>query len=148
MKEKFLTVKEKVKYYYHLITEKLRWAKETAFSEEYNNYFAAVSFIPFIGWMIPLYLKPHNEFCQKQAKRAFYLAFIFLTIIAILLFVGIFFSRDWRLTRFVHAISIYIVEFTYFGFCIYGARMSILNKDAEIIDKFPFVAQLSNLIEL
>ncbi|MCX7679682.1 MAG: hypothetical protein N2316_10755 [Spirochaetes bacterium] len=130
------------------IVEKLKWAKDTAFSDEHNNYFTAIAFVPFIGWLIPLYLKPENEFCQRQAKRAFYLAMIFLGVLAVLLFAGIFFSRDWRMGRFIHAIAIYLVEFIYFGFCIYGIRMSILNKEAEIIDKFPLVKQLSTIIEL
>ncbi len=134
--------------YYRLLNEKIIYAREIAFSEKYNNYFAAVSFFPFIGWLIPLYLKPDNEFCQKQAKRGFYLACVFLTLIAFLLFIGIFFSRDWRVVRFIHAIVIYLAELTYFGFCAYGARMSVYNREAEIIDKFPFVAQLATIIEL
>jgi hypothetical protein len=138
----------KGKAYYSLIIEKAHRLKETAFSEHNNNYFAAVSFFPFIGWLIPLYLKPENEFCQMQAKRAFYLTCLVLFLIALLLFAGIFFSRDWRLARFIHAILIYMVELAYFGCCAYGARMSILNKEAEMIDKFPFLAQLATIIEL
>ncbi len=145
---KYVFLRKKAKQYYHIAKGKVIWVKEKAFSEEYNNYFAAVSFFPFIGWLIPLYLKPENEFCQKQSRRGFYLALIFLALLALLLFVGIFFSRDWRLVRFIHAIFIYLVEFIYFGFCVYGARLSVLNKEAEIIDKFPFIAQLATMIEL
>jgi len=133
--------------YARIESEALR-LKDLAFSEQYNNYFAAVAFVPFVGWLIPLYLKKDDPFCQEQGKAGFYLSFIFTSLALALIFISIFFSRDWHIARFVNAILVYLVYAVYFGFCAYGIRESIRNRRAELVDRIPLVAQLRAAIEL
>lgn len=124
-----------------------RW-KAIAFSEENNNYFAALSFVPFIGWLVPMYLKEENAFCQEQSKYGFYMSLLFTSVVVSLIFLGIFFSRDWRVVRLINVILIYLVYAVYFGFCVYGINESIKNRKAELIDRIPMIGRLRMLIEL
>ncbi|MBP7582415.1 MAG: hypothetical protein KBA61_00165 [Spirochaetes bacterium] len=122
--------------------------KDLAFSDQYNNYFAAVSFVPFVGWLIPLYLKKDDPFCQDQAKTGFYMALLFTTLALAIIFVGIFLSRDWRVARLIQAILVYLTYLVYFGFCAYGAHASINNRQAELINRIPLVMVLRGMIVL
>ena len=122
--------------------------KELAFSEEYNNYFAAVSFVPFVGWLIPLYLKKENGFCQEQARTGFYMALLFTTTALSFIFIGIFLSRDWHVARVIDVVLVYLTYLAYFGFCGYGIHASINNRRAELADRIPFIREVRGLIEL
>lgn len=129
------------------LAEALR-LRELAFSKEYNNYFAAVSFVPFVGWLLPLYLKKEDSFCQEQAKSGFYMALLFTSTALALIFIGIFLSRDWRVARLIDMVLVYLTYLTYFGFCAYGIHASINNRRAELLDRIPFIREARGLIEL
>lgn len=122
--------------------------KELAFSEEYNKYFAALSFVPFVGWLIPLYLKKEDAFCREQAKTGFYLSLLFTTLALAIIFSGIFLSRDWRVARLINVILVYLVYLVYFGFCGYGIHASINKRYADLIDRIPLIMHLRGMIVL
>ncbi len=148
IREKRLAILARVSKQYGKIKTGALRLKDLAFSERYNNYFAAVAFVPFVGWLIPLYLKKENPFCQQQGKSGFYLSFIFTSLVLLSVFVSIFLSRDWRIARFVNAVLVYMEYALYFGLCVYGIRESVHNRNASLIDRIPLMSKLRAAIEL
>ncbi len=59
----------------------------------YNKYFAAMAYLPFIGWLVPLYLKPDDELCQENGRRGFVLSVVFTGTALALFFLYFILSR-------------------------------------------------------
>ncbi|GAB4220898.1 MAG: hypothetical protein Kow00102_11540 [Spirochaetota bacterium] len=83
----------------------------------------SVAYVPYIGWLYPLYAFEHDAQVQKHAKRGLLYAMtavaIALTIFLILFMV----PRPWRLVRFILTLLLYINYFIYYAIVtvhIYG----------------------------
>jgi hypothetical protein len=118
------------------------------FAEKNRYYFAAVSFVPFAGWLIPLYLKRDDEYAQTQGKIGFYMAFFFTTIITLFFLINLFASKDLRVFRLIMVIFIYLLHLTYFSLCGYGIYLTLHQKKFDLILKIPYVDRFTSLIEL
>ena len=49
------------------IVSRLNSFKEKILSDRFNRLFAALSYLPFFGWLFPFSLKRENRLCQEQA---------------------------------------------------------------------------------
>ena len=111
----------------------------------YNKYFAAAAYIPFIGWLVPLYLKPDDALCQENGRRGFVLAVFFLGLAVSLFFLYlIFVPRGWRPVRFALALSVYIVYLSYFIVCAWAVYHLVGEKRLEM----PWLEKYIRLVEL
>jgi hypothetical protein len=131
-----------------LTGEKYSYYRKTIFSDENKYYFAAISFVPFLGWLIPLYLKKDDEFSQHQSKMSFHIALFFTIFPSLLLMINMFLSKEFRILRLILVLMIYLSHLAYFCICAYGIRLSINEKKFDIPDSFSFIARYLRLISL
>ena len=119
--------------------------KDSVDNNDRRSTFAVFSYlIPLIGWVIPLYLKKENKFCQFHAKQGFFLAVICVIIALLLNFINIFVPRDWRILRFVIVFAIYGVYIFYPLVCFAGIYASMRGRIFEIT----LIRRFMRLIEL
>jgi len=105
---------------------------ERALSDENEQYMAAAAYVPFIGWMLPLYLKPKSDFCQDHGKTGLLLSLFFLALVASLFFINLLIvPRDWRELRFGLVVLIYLSYGLYFPLCGYGIYRAVHGKKLE-----------------
>jgi hypothetical protein len=99
----------------------------------HSSYFAAAAYIPFVGWLIPLYLKRDDPLCQEHGKTGFLCAIVFTGAALSLFFLDLLFvPRDWRIVRLVVACAVYIVYAVYFPLCLRGIYTALQQKKLEI----------------
>jgi hypothetical protein len=111
----------------------------------YNKYFAAMAYLPFIGWLVPLYLKPDDELCQENGRRGFVLSVVFTgTALALFFLYFIFVPRDWRAVRFVLAFTVYLVHTAYFSVCAWAVYYLVREKRLEM----PWLEKYIHVVEL
>jgi hypothetical protein len=94
-----------------------------------SRCFAALSYIPFVGWLIPLYLKRDSHRCQNHAKQGLLLAAFFTPVILFLSLLNTLLPEDWREIRLALVVLIYGVYLLYFIFCIVGVVWSFNRKE-------------------
>ena len=100
---------------------------------EYNRYYSALAYVPFVGWMLPLYLKRDVRECQFNGKQGLLLAVaaaVPAVVLSILLYV--FLPREWRLVKFLVVILIYLIYLAYFAACVYGIVKSLKDEDTKL----------------
>jgi hypothetical protein len=119
--------------------------REEIFRPMYNKYFAAAAYIPFIGWLAPLYLKPEDSLCRENGRRGFVLAVCSIgTALALFFLYFVFVPREWRPVRFVLALSVYLVHLAYFSVCAWAAYSLIAEKRLEM----PWLEKYIRIVEL
>jgi hypothetical protein len=152
IKNKTLAAKEKIRFAvednYRIVSQKVREAWAEAMKDENSHYLAAAGYFPFIGWLVPVYLKEDDAFCQEHGKTAFYMALVILVAVTTLMLVNLFTTRDYRVIRLIIVILIYLIYFAYFLFISYGMYTSIHRKNFEIPDNIPALNKLRAIIEL
>ncbi len=94
-----------------------------------STCFAALSYIPFVGWLIPLYLKRNSHRCQAHAKQGLLLAAFFTSVILFLSLLNTLLPEDWREVRLALVVLIYGVYLLYFICCIVGVVWSFNRKE-------------------
>jgi hypothetical protein len=110
----------------------IREFKDEIFKKENSRYFAAFSYVPFAGWMVPLYMKREENTCQHHAKQGLILAVFFTGLVLFISIVDVFMPKEWREFRLILAILIYLLYLTYLTLCIYGARNSLNEKKISL----------------
>lgn len=119
--------------------------REEIYRPMYNKYFAAAAYIPFIGWLAPLYLKPDDALCQENGRRGLVLAVFFLgTALGLFFLYFILVPRGWRPVRFTLALSVYLVHLAYFSVCAWAVYHLIGEKRLEM----PWLEKYIRLVEL
>jgi hypothetical protein len=133
---------------FKITCEKYSYYRVAIFSDENKYYFAAISFVPFLGWLIPLYLKKEDEFSQYQSKMGFHIALYFTIFPWLLLMITMFSPKEFRIFRLILVIMIYLSHLAYFSVCAYGIRLSINGKKFEIPDNISYITRYLSLIRL
>jgi uncharacterized membrane protein len=80
VRDKSLDVGSKVKSKSQQASAKL---KDSLKSHENYNQYAAIGYIPIIGWLIPYFGKKESDHCQFHAKQSAIMALLFITVMAI-----------------------------------------------------------------
>lgn len=107
----------------------------------YNSYIKPfdimkLSYIPFIGWLIPMYLNK-DEFQKYHAKQGFVLA-VYFTLACIFLYCfKVFVPERADIVQLLVVILIYIHHIVYFTLCYLGTKMIISGEKGE----FPYINQ-------
>jgi len=107
----------------------------------YNNYIknfdlVKLSYFPFIGWFIPMYLNK-DEFQKYHAKQGFILA-VYFSLASIFLFCfKVFIPERADIIQFAVVMLIYIHYLVYFALCILGTMMIKKGEKGE----FPYINQ-------
>ena len=108
-----------------------------------------LTYLPFIGWFIPMSIRKDDEFYMFHAKQAFVFAAYVTSVSLVLYFLVYIFLPAWMdVPRFVLVMVIYFHYFLYAVICIMGTIM--LNKGQR--KNFPvigvYVSRVSALLNL
>jgi len=95
-----------------------------------------LSYVPFIGWFIPMYLNK-DEFQKYHAKQGFVLAVYFTTACIFLYCFKVFVPERADIIQLFVVILIYIHHIVYFTLCYLGTKMINRGEKGE----FPYIQQ-------
>ena len=95
------------------------------------------NYIPFVGWILPMTLFKNDSKIMHHAKQGFLLAFLTVITLLFLTFITIFIPKTSRLGHLILTIIIYLIELTYFIFCIVGTMWVIQQKEKN----FPLISK-------
>ena len=108
MKEKFIKIRQKTEEIY-VFLKRLDW----------ERILRITAYFPFIGWLLPMYLREGSDECQKNAREGFLLsavssaAFISLYLLRILVFGSI------KIAVFGITLLHIIGVLVYLGLCVW-----------------------------
>ncbi len=107
---------------------------------------ASYAYIPLFGWLLPLFLKKSDPFCQHHARQGFILAVIFvLTAVTLnLTNILIFTLQEYEDFRIGLIITIYVIYALYLMICIVNFILTAKGRELN----FPFIKYLAKYIEL
>jgi len=110
--------------------------------------YASYSYIPFLGWVIPLVLRRDNSFCMHHAKQGFVFFIMFVVAAVALNLLNIFAPREDRILRLCIVILIYAMYLAYIVLCVIAVKTSRkgmafnprpLYRFADMIDLSGFI---------
>ena len=102
-----------------------------------------MAYFPFIGWLLPLYMREEDRAAQYHGKTGLVLS-VSCILPALFLFLVNFISpADWRIFRFILVVMIYCVYVVYAAilaagiFSVYNEKTLQFDFLKKIIDKLP-----------
>ncbi|TAL36578.1 MAG: hypothetical protein EPN93_07060 [Spirochaetes bacterium] len=130
--------------YEPVVREKIELVRRSPGIEEYARYYAAAAYIPYVGWLLPLYLKRGHRFCEAHGRNGFTAAVAFAGVELAVFFLNLLFvPRDWRPVSFFLVLVIYLLHLAYFTMCAWGMREAYREKNLEI----PVLGKYTGIIE-
>ncbi|MGQ9844245.1 MAG: hypothetical protein ACUVRK_11885 [Spirochaetota bacterium] len=97
----------------------------------------SVAYVPYIGWLYPLYAFEHDAEVQKHAKRGLFYAIAAVAFALIIFLILFIMPRPWRLLRFVFTLLLYINYVLYYAIVVVHIY-HIWNKKDFSIAKIEF----------
>ncbi|HOM88663.1 MAG TPA: hypothetical protein PLH80_03700 [Spirochaetota bacterium] len=100
--------------------------------EHKQQIIASIAYIPYIGWLYPLYACEGDGVIQKHAKRGLLYAGVFVFAALVLFLLSFILPRSWRLLSFIVTIVLYINYFIYYAIVIIHIFNIWKGKDFSI----------------
>ncbi len=122
---------------YNTIVKKLKGI------EIQDTWYYYAAYIPFIGWLIPLFTREDDPVAQYHGKAGLILSVACILSVMFLLLLNFITPIDWRIFRFILVMLIYCLYALYAGTLVAGIvsvhRNTTLQWDfvQKIIDKLP-----------
>ncbi len=133
-----------IKQYSHILYAKIteHYTRAHTFCLEHTReILLSVAYVPYIGWLYPLYAYEHDAEVQKHAKRGLLYAVIAVAI-ALAIFTLLFMMpRPWRLLRFIFTVLLYINYLVYYAivtvhiYCIWNKKDFSIPKIEFYLEK-------------
>ena len=101
-------------------------------SERSNPYYAAAGYVPFVGWLAPLYLREKSELCQKCGKQGLILSIYIALFLFSVFFVDLFIPRSVKIASFVLIVLTYIVNIGYMAISVSGMYHAVYGRTIRI----------------
>ncbi len=125
---------------YATITEYYTHVK-TFCIEHKREIILSVAYVPYIGWLYPLYAFEQDVQVQRHAKRGLLYAMTAVAI-ALAVFLMVFMMpRTWRLVRFIFTILLYFDYFVYYAivtvhiYCIWNKKDFSIPQVENYLEK-------------
>jgi len=83
--------------------------------EHKREILLSAAYVPYIGWLYPLYAFEHDTEVQKHAKRGLLYAIAAVAIALIIFLIIFMMPRPWRVLRFVFTLLLYINYVLYYA---------------------------------
>jgi hypothetical protein len=109
-----------------------------------DTYFAAVSYFPFVGWVLPLSLKKENQWCLQNAKTGFMLSLFAIGIISLASVFKFILYGGFHIEGYTLVIIIYCLYSLYLIISLIGFIKALKNQ----IFYLPLISGLANKLEL
>ena len=103
-----------------------------------------LTYVPFIGWMYPVWKYPEEEFIMSHARQAVLMAGFFALVETVLYTSTFMVPSGWRVARLVMILAIYLLDIFYFTWAVKGTMMIRKGERIEI----PFFARYAERLEI
>ncbi len=108
-----------------------------------NNYLAALSYFPFIGWIYPYFINK-NEFIYKNARSGLVLSIIAIILTTLFGFLKIFIMSVSSYSAFIITIIIYTFYVAYFVISAIAFYRAYQGKNVNI----PIISRIAENINI
>jgi len=101
-------------------------------SPDSDPWYAAAGYFPFIGWIIPLYVRENSELCQKSAKQGLLLSLTAAVFLFCMFFIELFIPRSIKIVSFVLIVLTYFFNVGYLALSATGMYHAVFKKIIRI----------------
>jgi hypothetical protein len=106
--------------------------------------YAAAGYVPFIGWLIPMYMREESELCQKNARQGLILSITAALFLFTLFFVELMIPRSLKVISFTLIVLTYIFNVGYLTLSAYAMYTAAYKR----IVRIPWVSDRSATLQL
>ena len=107
-----------------------------------------LSYVPFVGWFIPMIMKKDDGFYMYHAKQGFVLSAYVITSNSVLYYFAHIFLPSWMdILRFILVMLIYVQYILYAAACVMGTMMIKRNEKKDFPYIGEYVARLTALMK-
>jgi hypothetical protein len=106
--------------------------------------YAAIGYVPFVGWLIPLYLREKSQLCQKSGKQGLVLSLMAAVTLLALFAIELFVPRSLKPLSFSLILLTYIFNAGYLTLSIYAMYHALYGRIVQI----PWVSVQSDEMHL
>jgi hypothetical protein len=101
--------------------------------------YASIAYIPFIGWLIPLYVRENSDICQRSAKQGLILSVSAAAVLIGLFFLELFVPSGFKGLMFALIVLTYIFNICYLTLSAYAIYHTAYGRSVTI----PWVSKKS-----
>ena len=113
-------------------------------SRDSDPYWAASGYFPFIGWVLPLYLREESDLCQKCGKQGLLLSAYAAAFLLGMFFIELFIPRSIKIVSFSLIVLTYIFNIGYMALAASGMYQAVYGK----IIRIPVISDKTDKIVL
>ncbi|MEW6528202.1 MAG: hypothetical protein AB1444_16230 [Spirochaetota bacterium] len=113
--------------------------------EHKHQIILSVAYVPYIGWLYPLYVFEDAQ-VQKHAKRGLVYAMTAVAIALAIFIILFMMPRPWRLLRFIFTILLYLNYFVYYAIVTVHVYCIWKKKDFSIPQVENYLEKLEQYI--
>jgi len=122
--------------------EKIQYYRDIIHSR--SDYIISIStYLPFIGWILPMAKRKDDGFTMFHAKQGFIIALFFVVVLTGLSFLMVFLPTTARAFKLALVILIYLAEIFYFFLCVRGTIFIRDNKR----EAFPYLSKYIDMLD-
>jgi archaellum biogenesis protein FlaJ (TadC family) len=142
--EKLIFYREQIKKVSHILcatTIKYYTETKTFCNNHAREILLSVAYVPFVGWLYPMYAFEHDAQIQTHAKRGLLYAIIAVTIALAIFIILFMMPRPWRLLRFIFTVLLYLNYFVYYAivtvhiYCIWNKKDFSIPQVENYLEK-------------
>jgi hypothetical protein len=125
---------------------KARFYKFVAYMKrpDSDRVYAAAGYIPFVGWIIPLYARENSELCQKCGKQGLVLSASAALFLLCLFFIDLLLPAGLKAVSFALIVLTYIFNIGYLTLSLYA----MYNAAYMRIVRIPWISGRSDTIDI
>jgi uncharacterized membrane protein (UPF0136 family) len=106
--------------------------------------YAAIGYLPFVGWLVPLYLREKSQLCQKSGKQGLVLSLLGAAVLLALFGIELFVPRSLKPLSFSLILLTYIFNAGYLTLSVYAMYHAFCGR----IVRIPWVSVQSDEMHL
>jgi hypothetical protein len=102
--------------------------------------YAAFGYVPFIGWLVPLYIRDKSEICQKSGRQGFLLSIFAACVLLGFFFLELFIPSGFKIAMFVLIVLTYIFNVCYLTLSAFAMYHTAYGK----VIRIPWISDTSD----
>jgi hypothetical protein len=97
-----------------------------------EHWFSIAGFFPFVGWLLPLYLCPESDRCQKIGRESMVMVAFTTGMLLLLNLLIITVMRNHVIFELIFVVLVYTLDIAYLAISGFGIYKSARNEDFVI----------------
>ncbi len=141
---KFDVLKERTIVLYNRADRNVRIFIDYMKRPDSDPVYAAAGYIPFVGWLIPMFLRENSDLCQKNARQGLILSIIAAGFLLSLFFIELIVPGNLKVISFILIVLTYIFNIGYLTLSLYAMYTAAYKR----IVRIPWVSDRSATLQL